>query len=195
VRNFLLFRRQVHEGPLYTQRSNAARDPTRPRRIYDQAQRNSQYVYRGSANADLFNGVETFSTRFRPKERTLPDFSTRPYVKRLFPPELQPTLEEGEAGRGKRLKLSSVTAMPTAEDVMNMNGGVLDEEALKKLAMVTEGGQDDVAVEDDEVAEEDEDYAYDDEDAGDYDAEAYFDDGDDEVDDADDGGGDDGGYF
>lgn len=138
--------------------------------------------------------METYSSRFRARERTLPDLSTRPYVKRLFPPELHATLEgaEGKKKAGdKRLKLSSLTALPTAEDVFGVKG----EEALKRLEMggLPEEGAEG-AEEEEEVEEEDEDYAYDDEDAGDYDAEMYFDDGDEEGDDADDGG-DDGGYY
>lgn len=195
VHNYLLFRRQIHDGPLYTQRP-APHDPTRPRRVYDQHQRNSQYVYRSKANTDLFTGgVETYSSRFKARERTLPDLSTRPYVKRLFPPELRPTLDDAEGkkkgGEGKKLKLSSVTALPTAEEVFRLGG----EEALKKLELGhLEEGQEGAEEEEEVVEEEDEDYAYDDEDAGDYDAEAYFEDGDEEGDDGDDGG-DDGGYY
>ncbi|SPO01482.1 uncharacterized protein DNG_04155 [Cephalotrichum gorgonifer] len=199
VQNFLLLRRQIHDGPLYTRR-HGPYDPLHPRRIYDQAQRNSQYVSRSKANADLFNGVETFSSRFKASHRTLPDFSTRPYVKRLFPPELHDTLEgaaEGKKRKGggeKKLKLSSVTALRTAEEVFRANGAQ-SEEALRKLemgALGEEGAEE--GADDDEAPEEDEDYAYDDEDAGDYDAEAYFDDGDEEGDDGDDGG-DDGGVY
>ena len=199
MQNFLLFRRQIHEGPLYTQR-HTPHDPTRPRRVYDQNQRNSQYVYRSKANADLFTaGVETFSSRFKARERTLPDLSTRPYVKRLFPPELHATLEGAERKKGaagdssKKLKLSSVSALPTAEEIFRLNG-VQGEEALKRLEMGQLGEEGAEGAEEEEVEEEDEDYAYDDEDAGDYDAEAYCDDGDEEGDDGDDGG-DDGGYY
>lgn len=137
--------------------------------------------------------METYSSRFRARERTLPDLSTRPYVKRLFPPELHATLEGAESKKktgDKRLKLSSLTALPTAEDVFGVRGA----EALKRLEMGVpeEGGEG--AEEDEEIEEEDEDYAYDDEDAGDYDAEMYFDDGDEEGDDGDDGG-DDAGFY
>lgn len=119
-------------------------------------------------------------------------------MKRLFPPELHATLDGAQGkkkGGDKKLKLSSVTALPTAEEVFKMKG-VEGEEALKRLELgdLGEEPQEGQEEEEEDVEEEDEDYAYDDEDAGDYDAEAYFDDGDDDGDDGDDGG-DDGGYF
>lgn len=207
VTNFLLYQRQVHEGPLNTKK-HTVRDPTRPRRIYDQQQRNKQYAVKTKATVDVFTAVETWSSRFKPHERTLPDFSTRPYVKRIFPAELHTTLDgtDGPARSKKRqqqqdkkLKLSSVTSLRTAEEVYRMNGAGgegFDAALMKKLEMgeAPEEGQEEAAYDSEAAEEEEEDYAYDDEDAGDYDAEAYFDDGEADGDDGDDGG-DDGGYY
>ncbi|KEZ45727.1 hypothetical protein SAPIO_CDS1514 [Scedosporium apiospermum] len=202
--NFLLYQRQIHEGPLYTKK-HTLRDPTRPRRIYDQQQRNRQYAVKSKATTDVFTAVETWSSRFKPNERNLPDFSSRPYVKRMFPAELHETLDGADGPRKKggaqgdrKLKLSTATSLPTAEEVFMMNGAKGGEALMKKLELGEmggeEGGQEEGAYDSEAVEEEEEDYAYDDEDAGDYDAEAYFDDGDGDGDDGDDGG-DDGGYY
>ncbi|PKS05972.1 hypothetical protein jhhlp_007805 [Lomentospora prolificans] len=205
VNNFLLYQRQIHDGPLYTKK-HTIRDPTRPKRIYDQQQRNKQYAVKTKATADIFTGVETWSSKFKANERNLPDFSTRPYLKRLFPAELHVTLDgaDGPGGKkkqgDKKLKLSTVTSLPTAEELFRMHGAKeggsgFDAALMKKLELgeVPEEGQEE-AYDSEAAEEEDEDYAYDDEDAGDYDAEAYFDDGDGDGDDGDDGG-DDGGYY
>jgi DNA-directed RNA polymerase III subunit RPC7 len=133
--------------------------------------------------------------------------------KELFPTELHATLDGDDlpAGEMKRrrgdrkLHLSSITSLPTAEDVFTRNGGVIDdpdgaEGKLRTLQMVDqlvdeEGDEDmdDLDADADDGLEEDD--AYDDEDAGDYDAEQYFDGGDEGEDYGGDDDGDGGGNY
>ncbi|KAH6683617.1 DNA-directed RNA polymerase III, subunit Rpc31 [Plectosphaerella plurivora] len=224
---FLLIRLQTHESPLHTTRKQAAISVTASstQKHYGQAQLNAKYAAAAGASrtraaVDPFTAVPTYSQRFTRQERTLPDFSSRPYCPEFIPKELHDTFEgiEGERGvakgKRKRITLSRVTALPTAEDVfgITLNGdydeewaeGEEDEEfdghnnkkrtmeALARIGMedeTAEGGVDDEEL--DEGQEEEQDEEYDDEDAGDYNAEEYFDNGDEGDDDM--GGDDDGG--
>jgi DNA-directed RNA polymerase III subunit RPC7 len=93
VNYFLHFRRQVHDGPLYTQTRSSTADPSNPKRTYGQDQINQRYGVRSKATQDPFNAVPTYSQRFQTEQRSLPDFSTRRYCPELFPPELRATFE------------------------------------------------------------------------------------------------------
>ncbi|KAF6791049.1 DNA-directed RNA polymerase III subunit [Colletotrichum sojae] len=187
VNSFLLFRRQFQDGPLYTRKRTWAADPADVRKLYGQEQVNSKYGVHTRATADPFTAMPTYSQKFVRPERALPDFGSRPFCKEFFPKELHATLDgddvaPGERRRGgeaKKLTLSKITVLPTAEDVFNLN----DEEenfgpdgALEALDKIQEG-QGEEEWEEGAEEEEEQDVEYDDEDAGDYDAENYFDDG------------------
>jgi DNA-directed RNA polymerase III subunit RPC7 len=181
--------------------------------MYGQSQANAQYGIKNKASVDPFNAVPTYSQRYIRQERALPDWSRRPICRELFPTELHDTVasDSGATGDGarkrRRLELSKVSALPSAEEAFGIYAGG-DEfaedgeastanrgrDALEKLdRMRDDEGDEAQDPEDDEGGnEEDEDEAYDDEDAGDYDAENYFETGSDFGDDygdADDGEG------
>lgn len=202
--------------------------------MYGQEQRNALYGVKNKASMDPFTAMPTYSQRFVREERALPDWSRRPICRELFPEELLGTIDpdggkattelgSGPAKKKRKLELSSVSALPSAEIAFGM---VDDEEgpwdgdgyedhaaaaageegggpgegrnALEKLeAMKDEEAEEGVDIDDEEGAEqeEEEDEAYDDEDAGDYDAENYFDGGDEMGDDYGDGDGDGEGTF
>lgn len=215
VQHFLLLRHQVHSSPLYTSKRPSAADPLAPRKAYGQDQTNALYGVQSRASIDPFTAVPTYSQRFVREERGLPDWSKRPICRELFPPELHDTVDPvSSAGRAKRRKLvlSSVNALPSAEQAFGMVNSAEEEQyvegeyegetgegAVKKperslLDRLNElrGDEDDentIDVEDEDLAEEEEeeDEVYDDEDAGDYDAENYFDNGDELGDDYGDG--------
>ncbi|KAK1959933.1 III, C31 subunit of DNA-directed RNA polymerase [Colletotrichum sublineola] len=204
VNAFLLFRRQFQDGPLYTRKRTWGMDPGNTRKLYGQEQVNAKYGVRTRATADPFTAVPTYSQKFSRPERALPDLAARPFCKEFFPQELHEALDgddvaPGERRRGgdaKRLRLSRITALPTAEDVFHLNDDV-DElgpegarkklEALERMGEGAEGaegggggaGAGGAGGEDEWEGgeEEEQDVEYDDSDAGDYDAENYFDDG------------------
>ncbi|KAI9163784.1 LOW QUALITY PROTEIN: hypothetical protein HJFPF1_05410 [Paramyrothecium foliicola] len=212
VKHFLLLRHQMHSSSLYTSKRTAAHDPTAPRKVYGMAQQNALFSVKNKASVDPFTAVQTYSQRFVREERALPDWSRRPVCRELFPPELLDTIDTQAAGGGvrkkRRLELSHVNALPSAEEAFGLVGagddyydedgvagaGHGDDEVapgaatarsrsrlLEGLdAMRDDEGDDAAEAEDEEgVNEEDQDEAYDDSDAGDYDAENYFDNGDD----------------
>ncbi|KAL1897805.1 DNA-directed RNA polymerase III subunit C31 [Ceratocystis pirilliformis] len=204
INYFLLFRRQVHSTPLYTRKRTTANDTLKPRRIYGQDQVNKRYCLKSKATVDPFTAIETYSQRFVEEERTLPDFSTQPFCKDLFPPELHSTLDGNDCApsrrrkrREKRLELSNVTSLHSADELYRSQQGDDAAARVRSLAANLDDGDDEAAGgpkgddEEDHGGDDDEgeeDYAYDDEDGGDYDAEGYFDDGDnDDMDDGDDG--------
>ncbi|PNH42167.1 hypothetical protein VD0004_g5079 [Verticillium dahliae] len=223
VSAFLLLRHQIHDGPLYTTRKlYTAADSafSSSHKHYGQAQLNAKYAAGGGgartkANQDPFTAVPTYAQRFLRAERTLPDFGARPYCPEFVPKELHATFEGadgpggGAAGGGRKRKrgfqLSSIRALPTAEDVFGITlpedewdeeAGGEDAtkrrlEALSRMGREPEGEEAEMG-EDDEAEEEEQDEEYDDEDAGDYNAEEYFENGDDMDDDGgdDDQGGD-----
>ncbi|KAM0276422.1 hypothetical protein ACHAQH_006774 [Verticillium albo-atrum] len=217
VSAFLLLRHQIHDGPLYTTRklytaSNSAFSSSQ--KHYGQAQLNAKYAAGGGgartkANQDPFTAVPTYAQRFVRAERTLPDFGARPYCPEFVPKELHATFEGADGPGGgskkrKRFQLSSIRALPTAEDVFGITlpEDEWDEdagedatkrrlEALNRIGREPEGEEAEMG-EDEEAEEEEQDEEYDDEDAGDYNAEEYFENGDDMDDDGgdDDQGGD-----
>ncbi|KEY66634.1 hypothetical protein S7711_01929 [Stachybotrys chartarum IBT 7711] len=210
VRNFLLLRHQIHSSPLYTSKRTSALDPTAPRKIYGQAQMNATYGVKSKASVDPFTAMPTYSQKFVREERALPDWSSRPICRELFPAELLDTvggsegLGDGAPRKKRRLELSSIRALPSAEEAFGIvtagdedgaeeTTGTRSREALERLERMRDDEPEDAAPDDDEGAqEEEEDEAYDDEDAGDYDAENYFETGSDFGDDygdADDGEG------
>lgn len=197
VQHLLLLRRQVHASPLYTSKRTTLNDPTGPRKHYGQAQANARFGVKSKASLDPFTAVPTYSHKFVREERALPDWSNRPVCRELFPGELYDTIDSaatsgGAAGgvkgfKRRRLELSSISALPSAEEAFGLagDGDGEDEMQGKNLlerlqALKEEEGGDEIAdLEDEEPADEDDqDEVYDDEDAGDYDAENYFDNGD-----------------
>lgn len=200
----LLLRHQMHSSPLYTSKRSSVQDPTAPRKTYGQAQMNAVYGVKNKASLDPFTAMPTYSQKFVREERALPDWSGHPVCREMFPQELldtiDPTSSTGGPRKKRRLELSRVSALPSAEEAFGMAGAADEEEGiagemgegaaaasgsgtnlLEKLeAMQDEEGDEAAGEVDEEEAgeEEEEDEVYDDEDAGDYDAENYFDNGD-----------------
>lgn len=221
TKHFLLLRHQVHASSLYTSKRTLLLDPTNPRKMYGQSQRNALYGVKNKASLDPFTSMPAYSQRFAREERSLPDWSQRPICRELFPNELLDTVDAtpgggakdalGGARKKRKLELSSVSALPSAEVAFGMvdddtyvgepEGEYFEEEdpdvpsaaggksALEKLdAIKVEEAEEGAEIDEEEaVEEEEEDEAYDDEDAGDYDAENYFDNGDEMGDDYGDG--------
>ncbi|KAM0425112.1 hypothetical protein ACHAPT_009672 [Fusarium lateritium] len=191
VQHLLLLRRQIHGSPLYTSKRTALHDPTAPRKQYGQAQMNARFGVKSKASLDPFTAVPTYSHKFVREERALPDWSNRPVCRELFPAELYETIDaattatgSGQGFKRRKLELSSISALPSAEEAFGLAGDAEDEmqgrNLLERLQALKEEEGDEVGdLEDEEGADEDDqDEVYDDEDAGDYDAENYFDNGD-----------------
>ncbi|KAK5996989.1 hypothetical protein PT974_02338 [Cladobotryum mycophilum] len=172
--------------------------PSAPLKTYGRDQMNSLYDIRSKASVDPFTAVPTYSQRFSRQERALPDWSARPICREMYPAELIDTVDSADASgarKKRRLELSKVNALPSAEEAFGMPAiDGYDEDGaapmdgknlLEKLdALKDDDGEEAVDLEDEEgLAEEEEDEVYDDEDAGDYDAETYFDNGDEGGDD------------
>ncbi|KAG9254318.1 DNA-directed RNA polymerase III, subunit Rpc31 [Emericellopsis atlantica] len=187
VKHFLLLRHQLHASPLYTAKRTQSMNPTKS---YGTAQANAQYDVKNKASVDPFTSMPTYGQRFVRQERALPDWSRRPVCRELWPQELLDTVaSDAHTSKKRKLEISHISALPTADEAFEMLTGHDDEEEgtgggnlLEKLDAI--GGEEGEGVpgegEEDEAGleEEEEDEAYDDEDAGDYDAENYFDNGD-----------------
>lgn len=82
VRSFLLFREQVHDGPLYTATRSfnafAASGSSTPR-AYGQEQINQRYGKKDKGTIDPFTAMEMPSSRMKRVERALPDLGARPF--------------------------------------------------------------------------------------------------------------------
>ncbi|RCI09059.1 hypothetical protein L249_4952 [Ophiocordyceps polyrhachis-furcata BCC 54312] len=213
IDHFLILRHQFHSSPLHASRKSSLHDPTAPRKLYGQAQMNANYDVRDKATLDPFTAVPAYSHKFVPRDRALPDWSSLPVCREVFPPELRSTVEPGDGddglGRKKRprLELSNLGSLPSAEEAFGFAAAGASSEAalLDRLNAlpVNEDDEDGAAAaaataasaaaaaadadEDEQLQEDDGDEVYDDEDAGDYDAENYFDNGDDMGDDYGDG--------
>lgn len=145
--------------------------------------------------------MPTYGQRFIREERALPDWSRRPISRELWPKELldavDPEDEDGRRKKKRRLELTKVSALPSAEEAFGLvDPDALDEDEeggrnlLERLNAMEDHEGEHAEGEEDEVPfeEEEQDEAYDDEDAGDYDAENYFDNGDEMGDDGGDEG-------
>ncbi|KUJ14509.1 uncharacterized protein LY89DRAFT_621013 [Mollisia scopiformis] len=208
IDNFKKLQDQIHRGPLYTQPTK--RDPNAPAKTFGEEQFNKQFGTNSKANMDPFHGVETYSMRYAPKQRTLPKLSDQPFNKTLFPEELWSTLE-GEEGqevrnhlnRAMERKEAMLASMKAAENGAGSGAGNgadngadkgagADASAKTKILLEkihkVAGDEDNEELEEEQDAE-DVDDAYEDEDLGeDYNAEGYFDDGEDDQEDEADGG-------
>jgi DNA-directed RNA polymerase III subunit RPC7 len=194
IRNYKAVQDAVHTGPLYT--APTKRDPNAPAKTFGEAQFNSQYGSRGKADVDPFTSVETYSMKYDPPKRTLPDLSKIKFDKNMFPQELWSTIdgEEGEElkkhlGRVMEKKQAMMDGLKKAEQGKG-DGAKSKEQRAKilseKLDAVVLGEEEGDENEDEDREEElqDDDFE-DDEDGGDYNAEQYFDDG---AEDEDEGG-------
>lgn len=160
---------------------------------------NSRFDIKSKASLDPFTAVPTYSHKFVPEERALPDWSNRPVCRELFPDELLDTVEPqegvgGGARKKRKLELTSVSALPNAEEAFGMpsleGGGDAENgrNLLERLdALRDEEGEEGAEADEEEAPEDEQDQDYDDSDAGDYDAENYFDNGDEGMEDMGDG--------
>ncbi|CZR65643.1 related to RPC31 DNA-directed RNA polymerase III, 31 KD subunit [Phialocephala subalpina] len=177
---------QVHRGPLYTQPTK--RDPNAPAKTFGEDQFNRQYGTNRKADMDPFNGVETYSMRYAPKQRDLPKLSDQPFDKSLFPEELWSTLEGTE---GQEVRNHINRAMQRKAALLN---GKDKDTSLKTRSVLEKihnaiGDDDNEELDEENKDEEERDDEYDDDEIGDdYNGEQYFDNGEDEMEDGDDGG-------
>ncbi|KAI9851179.1 MAG: hypothetical protein M1838_004288 [Thelocarpon superellum] len=185
VGRYRSLRDRIHEGPLYTVLGDDARV--------------SKSGASGSKMVDPFEGMPTYSQKYKKKTRRVPRLDTRPYVLRFFPKELWSTLNpDHETTDDPTTLLKKKTLRIAMAEDLDDGGVPLDLEALEQLENPAahaaqprgEDEEDDVLLGDDggdEEEEKDVDYESDeDETAGDYHAETYFDDGaDDDRDDHD----------
>ncbi|PON25906.1 hypothetical protein TGAM01_v205343 [Trichoderma gamsii] len=106
VQYFLLLRHQIHSSPLYTSKRTSLIDPDAPRKTYGRDQMNALYDIRSKASVDPFSAMPTYSQRFSRPERALPEWSSRPVCREMYPPELLDTVDSADAsGVRKRRKL------------------------------------------------------------------------------------------
>ena len=173
------FQDDVHRGPFYTEPTK--RDADAPAKTFSEAQFNSRYGNKGKADIDPFHGVETYSQKYAPKKRTIPQLSARaPFDKSLFPKELWSVLE-GESGEEVRKHINR-SAVKKAAFM-----GTATKDSAEKTRIILEkikdvGLEDDaeMAEDDEPVEEEPEDYDFEEDEeemGGDYDGEKYFDNG------------------
>jgi DNA-directed RNA polymerase III subunit RPC7 len=170
----------IRRGPLYTEPTK--RDVDAPAKTFSQDQFNSQYGSKGKADIDPFYGVETYSMKYAPKKRTIPQLSARPFNKELFPKELWDVLD-GDAGEEVKKHINRIAEKKSLMLSDSKSKGTEEKTRiiLEKIKNAT-GGEDDADMEEDEepAEEEEQDYDFeDDEDqmGGDYDGEKYFDNG------------------
>jgi DNA-directed RNA polymerase III subunit RPC7 len=195
VRNFKAALEAVYSGPLYTHPTK--RDTDKPAKTFSQDQFNKQYGSRGKADIDPFISVETYSQKYNPPKRTLPNLKPVILDKKLFPQELWITLD-GEEGREVKRHLDSVMqkkaeaetmADPTLSTSKDLNKLLL--ETIKRVAGEEDNDGEAEEVEKETGPDEEEDYDYEEDEGdmgGDYDAEKYFDDGENDEEDGEAGG-------
>jgi hypothetical protein len=80
------------DGPFYTKPMTNS-DPTHPFKVFDEDQENQRY--KQDKQTDPFTGVPTWSEKYKPKARELPEFSSFPFCEFSF---LFPTLGWIEIG-------------------------------------------------------------------------------------------------
>jgi hypothetical protein len=81
INNYKKLQDQIHRGSLYTKPTK--RDPNAPAKTFGEEQFNKQYGTNRLADMDPFNGVETYSMRYAPKQRDLPKLSDQSFSKFL----------------------------------------------------------------------------------------------------------------
>lgn len=184
VQRYRAIRRRIHEGPFFTL-------------IGDDVRVGKSHQSR-RARFDPFEGMPTYTQKYKPQVRTLPKFNTRVYgmfvtitifraclmdvALKLFPEELLDVIDPSSAPKTKQL--AKKTPSETQQQALD------DEEEKDDADEVPNPDEDEVEEGSDNPEEDFSDN--DSEMAGDYNAEAYFDNGDDEVEDTggDAGGGD-----
>ncbi|KAI9793657.1 MAG: hypothetical protein M1816_007552 [Peltula sp. TS41687] len=86
VGRYRAFRDRVHEGPLYTVLGDN-------HRVAKQGSSHGGSNNNSALLVDPFEGMPTYSQKYRKKTRRLPRLDTRPYVMEFFPKELWSTLD------------------------------------------------------------------------------------------------------
>ncbi|KAF2496554.1 hypothetical protein BU16DRAFT_525710 [Lophium mytilinum] len=159
---------------------------------------------KGNDTFNAFTGMETYSSKYVPKKRVLPDLKSYPFVKEFFPKELWDVMgisddedDKKKAADGTKPppKKRKMLQIAKANDMSRLEA--LEAEAKRKADAGEEDDDDEEKEEEDgEGGEEvqDDDFEEDESDGDDYNAEAYFDNGEDDFGEED-AGGDDGGYY
>ncbi|KAI9673857.1 MAG: hypothetical protein M1817_002063 [Caeruleum heppii] len=192
------FRDRIHEGPLYT--------------VLGDNHQGVKYGTPAAALVDPFEGMPTFTQKYKRKVRKVPRLDTRPYILKFFPEELWSTLDPNHNSNDdptttRKKKLLNITmnnhrSHLSDEDITEAGfGPTADQHAAPQVKTEADDDEEEKTAEDEKAEDEEEDLDEsfeDDEDemAGDYDAERYFEDGaDDDMNDGDLGGDDGGGEY
>lgn len=183
----------IHNGPLYTHPTK--RDINAPAKTFSEDQFNKQYGGRGKADVDPFTGVETYSQKYDPPKRTLPDLNAVKLDKKKFPKELWGMLEGQEGEEVKQhigrimKKKAEMVADPKSNTSAEREKVLLEK--IKTAAGEEDGDGEAEEADEEGAAEEEEDYDYEDDEGdmgGDYDAEKYFDGGEEDEEEGEAGG-------
>ncbi|KAJ9649638.1 DNA-directed RNA polymerase III subunit C31 [Coniosporium apollinis] len=177
VAHYRALRERIHEGPLYT----VLGDNVRVGKTGSSA---PSAAAAAAATFDPFEGMPTYTQKYKKQRRKIPRLDMRPYVKRFFPEELHTTLDPLQAGK---------TAKPKKKLLQIANSNRLRKlDEFEDPDVANEGDDEEKDPEDEENEnEQDQDDAFDEDDEDDnddYNAEQYFDGGEDD-DYGDDGGG------
>lgn len=142
---------------------------------------------------DPFVGVETYSQKYNPPKRTIPNLKAVSLDKKMFPKELWGTLD-GDEGEEVKQHLNNIMKRKSRGDPNSKVSTDRSTVLLEKIKKVTGEDDDDGKADDGDeegVPEEEEDYDYEEDEGemgGDYDAEKYFDDGENDEEDGEAGG-------
>ncbi len=187
----------MHEGPLHA--------------VLGDDVRVAKSSVEAAAVFDPFDGMPTYTQKYRKKRSRIPRLNDRPYgrqiscaesflwglltkwydaVLRFFPEELRQTLDPNYGTDNKPVKKKKLDLMAGSKRLSRLDE-LEDEAEQKGTGDEAEKGDDDL--DDDEDAQDDEDrdtdFENDEDDNDDYNAENYFDDGEDDYNDGGDGGG------
>ncbi|KAF2801553.1 uncharacterized protein BDZ99DRAFT_219249 [Mytilinidion resinicola] len=158
---------------------------------------------KGNDTFNAFTGMDTYSKKYVPKKRVLPDMKSYPFVKEFFPKELWDVMgisddeddtKKAADGTQPPPKKRKMLQIAKANDMSRLEA--LEAEAKRKADAGEDDDDEEKEEEDGEGGDEvqDDDFEADESDGDDYNAEAYFDNGEDDFGEED-AGGDDGGYY
>ncbi|TKA79092.1 hypothetical protein B0A49_01219 [Cryomyces minteri] len=164
VARYRTLRDRIHEGPLYTVLGHNVRVGKTG----------------GRTQVDPFDGMPTYTQKYKRQRRKIPRLDTRPYVMEFFPEELRSTLDPNyRPSNGTTTSSGSATDNKKKRLLISQGNklGVLDEFDEENEGRAGEDDDDDAEKDDDEEPaeeEQDDDFEEDEEEGDDYNAEQYF---------------------
>ncbi|QKX60952.1 uncharacterized protein TRUGW13939_08098 [Talaromyces rugulosus] len=170
VDHYRALRENFHNGPYYA--------------VVNAASTTAKKGTKERAQFDPFHGMESYSTRYQKRKRTIPNISDREYIVNFFPREMWPIVQpnyrpdKSNAAFGVRQRFGQIEDDEEAEEENDEEG----QPSKRQKGENDDDEADDEDNEDDEALQDDDFSEDDDEMGGDYNAEQYFDGGDDEGD-------------